>query len=78
MRKNKKLIDFTKHPYRGVFKDVAKKLKITPQAVRQSYHRHNVNMVSLVNKEIKHINNIIKDNDQLSREANEFRISRAM
>jgi len=78
MRKNKKLIDFKKNPYRGIFRKLATRLELTPQAIRQAYFRDEVDMVSLVNREIKRINNTIKDKDQLSREANEFRISRAV
>lgn len=77
MNKNKKTIDFQKTPYRGVFQSVAGNLNISPQAVRQAYWRGKVDVVSLINKEVKRINSVIRENNQLQQEANELRINRA-
>ena len=49
-----KKTDFTKHPYRGVYAEIAKELDVSPQSVRQAVVLHrNPRIMTLVANKIK-------------------------
>ncbi len=46
-------IDFKKHPFRGILKDVSEKTKRHRQSVKRSYKLGEPTIVKMINKEIQ-------------------------
>lgn len=73
MDSNNKKIDFTKTPFRGVFKRIANKNRKSPEYIRQAYHiTKNPGITKQVNTEVEKILNIYKRKEQLEKEAHEL------
>lgn len=58
-------IDLSKLPYRGIFKIIAEKEGKTTQNIWMLYKTRNPKIVKLVTNEIKRIDKIIKENEEL-------------